>query len=76
MVDFPWVPKTVICPVSGCTEVAHSAVWMREHFMYRHSFARIAVVQEGREPLPHCDLCGMFMLERRLLKHHQTKWCD
>ena len=48
MVYFPRVLKTVICPVLGCPEIAHSAGRMRENFMYRHFFARIAVVQEGR----------------------------
>ena len=52
MVYFPWVLKTVICPVTGYPEVAHSAVWMREHFMYRNFFSRILVVQEGRKQLP------------------------
>ena len=36
----------------------------------------MAVVQEGREPLPHCYLCGMHMPLGRLLKHQQTKWCN
>ena len=41
--------------------------------MYRHFFAWIAVVQEEREPLPRCDLCGMHMPAGRLLKHQLTK---
>ena len=44
--------------------------------MRRNLFARIAVVQEGREPLPRCDLCGMHMPEGLILKHQQTKRCD
>ena len=60
----------------GCLAVAHSAGRMRENFMYRHFFARIAVVQEGREPMTRCDLCGMYMPAGRLLKHQRMKWCD
>ena len=48
MVYFPWVLKTVKYLVPGCPEVAHIAGLMREHFMYRQLFARIAMVQEGR----------------------------
>ena len=44
--------------------------------MYRNLFYRIAVVQEGMEPLPRCDLCGMHMPAWRLLKHQQNKWCN
>ena len=44
--------------------------------MYRHLFARIAAVQEGRETLPRCDLWGMHIPLGRLLKNHQTKRCD
>ena len=49
---------------------------MREHFMYRHFFAWIAVVQEGRETMIHCDLFVMHIPAGRILKHHRTKWCD
>ena len=43
---------------------------------FRHLFAGIAVVQEGRELLPHCDLCGMHMPSGRLLKHQRKKRCE
>ena len=48
MVYFPWVLKTVKYLVPGCPEVAHIAGRMREHFMYRHFFSRMAVMQEWR----------------------------
>ena len=76
MVSFPRVLKSVRCPVPGFPAVAHSAGRMRENFMYRHLFARIAVVQEGRDPLPRWDLCGMHIPAGRLLKHQRTKWCN
>ena len=41
--------KAVRCPVIGCPEVAHSTGHMTEHFMYRHFFSRIAVVQEVKD---------------------------
>ena len=76
VVSFPRLLKTVRCPVPGCPAVAHSAGRMREHFMYRYFFARIAVVQEGREPMIHCDLFVMHMPAGRILKHQRTKRCD
>ena len=44
--------------------------------MYMYLFTLIEVVQEGREPMPRCDLCGMHMPAGRLLNHQQTKRCD
>ena len=49
---------------------------MREKFMYMHFFAGIVVVQEGRDPLPRCDLCGIHMPAGRLLKHQQKQQCE
>ena len=68
--------KTVRCLITGCTDVAHSAGRLREHFMYRNFFLRIAVVQEGKEPLTLCDLCGMHIPVGRLIKHQRTRRCD
>ena len=61
MLYLPWILKTVKCPVIGCPEVAHSAGQLREHFMFRHFFLWIAVVQEGGGYLNHFYLCGMHM---------------
>ena len=52
VVSFPRVLKTVKFPVTGCPEVAHSAGRLRENFVYWHFLLRVAVVQEGKEPLP------------------------
>ena len=49
---------------------------MREHFMYRNFFSRIAVLQEGKDPLPRFDLCGMRMPEGQLIKHQRTHRYD
>ena len=62
--------------MSGCPAVAYSAGRMREHFMYRHFFSRIEVVQEERDTLPRCDLCGMHIPVGRLLKYQRTKRCN
>ena len=72
VVSFPPVMKMVRFPVTGCLTLAHSTGRIREIFMYRHFFARVAVVQEGRETLRCYDMCGMHISEGRLLKHQQT----
>ena len=74
VVFFSRVLKVARWPVIGCPAVAHNMVWMREHF--RHFLSWIAVVQEDREPLPFCNLCGTHIPVGRLLKHHRTKQCD
>ena len=75
MVAFPRVMKAVRCPVTGCPEVAHSAGWLREHFIYRHFFLRVVVVQEGKDPLPLCDFFFVHIAEGRLIKHQKTHQC-
>ena len=76
VVSFPLVLKTVKCPVIGCPEVARSAGRLREHFMYQHFFSQISLLQEGKEPLPHCDLCSMHMPAGQLIKNQQIKRCN
>ena len=52
VVSFPKVLQEVRYPVPGCPSVAHSAVTLCEHFMFRHFRSKVAVVQEGKKPLP------------------------
>ena len=47
-----------------------------ENFMYRNVFSRIEVVQEGREPLPLYNLCGMHMSAGCMINHQRTQRCD
>ena len=44
--------------------------------MFRNFWSQIAVVQEGRELLPYCDMYGMHMSEGRLIKHQQAARSD
>ena len=76
VVYFPRLLQTVKCPVLGCPEVSHSAGRLQYHFMYCQFWSKVAVVQEGAETLPRCDLCGMHILVGRLIKHRQTAQCD
>ena len=76
MVSFPRVLQSVICPVLVCPAVCHSAGRLREHFMFRHFRSWIVVFQEGREPLPRCNMCGMHMSEGRLVRNSRTERCE
>ena len=75
VVSIPRVLKTVKFPVIGCPSVENSAGQLRDHFMYRYFLFRIAVVQEGKEPLPLCDVCGMHIPAGQIIKHQQIKMC-
>ena len=56
--------------------MAHSAGILRENFMYHHFRSKVAVFQEGKEPLPRYDLCGIHMPVRRLIRHRKTALCN
>ena len=76
VVSFPRVLKEVKCLVPGCLEVAHSAVRLHKFFIYLHFRSKAAVFQEGTEPLPHCDFCGMHMPAGRIIRHKKTARCN
>ena len=44
--------------------------------MFQHFRYRIAVVQEGKEPLTHCNLCVMNMPAGWLIKHLRKERCN
>ena len=53
VLSFPRILKSVDFLVSGCSEISHSAGPMSENFMCRNFRSEVAVLQEGRETLPH-----------------------
>ena len=72
MLSFARVLHEVKCPVPWILAVAHSAGRIQKHFMYRHFISKVAMVQEGKDPPPRCDLCRMYMPEGRLASHKKT----
>ena len=44
--------------------------------MYRHWKSKVAIMQEGPEPQPRCEECGMHIPEARLFKHRQMDKCS
>ena len=43
--------------------------------MFHHWKSKVAILQEGQEPLPGCDQCGMHMQVARIFKHQQSEKC-
>ena len=74
-VSFPRIIKSVECPVEGCPARAKTPGRLRKHLMYRHWNSEVAIMQEGTEPLPQCEQCGMHMPTARILKHRQSNKC-
>ena len=66
---FPRVPKFVACPIYGCPERVNKPGVIIENFMYWHWKENVTIIQEGAEPLPRCDKCGMHMPSARLIEH-------
>ena len=44
--------------------------------MYRKWKVKVVIIQEGTEPLPRCDHCGMHMPVEQLIKHIHNARCD
>ena len=76
VVSLPQVLKAVRCLMTGCPALAHSTSRLTKHFMYRSFLFRVAVVQEGREPLPCCYMCGMQMPAGWMIKYQWMQRCD
>ena len=72
VVSFPKALHTVKFPVTGCIMVAHSVGRLQEHFTYLHFLSKVVVFQEGEEPLPCSDFCGVHIPAGHLIKHRQT----
>ena len=48
---------------------------MQEHFIYRNFLLKVAVLQEGREPLTLCNMCRIHMPLGWMIKHWRTARC-
>ena len=51
-VSFPWILKSVDCPVEGCPAKAKTPGRLRGDFIFRHWKLKVAILQERPEPLP------------------------
>ena len=44
---------------------------LRGNFMYRHWKSKLGIMQEGTQPLPRRDQCGMHMPESNILSTYR-----
>ena len=73
---FTRIMKSVDCLVEGFSARAKTPGRMRENFMYRHWKLKVSIMQEGPEPLPRCDQCGMHMTAVNIFNHRQLDKCN
>ena len=74
-VSFPRIIKSVDCPVERCPSKAKTPGRLRRYLMFCHWKLKVAILQEGPEPLPQCDQCGMHMQADRFFRHFQSENC-
>ena len=67
-VSFPRVLHLVACPVGGYLARENNPWILIEHFMYRHCKAKVVIIQEGLEPLPRYDHCGIHFPFAQMIK--------
>ena len=76
VVSFLRILKSVELPVEGCLERGKKPGRLCEHFVYCHWKYRVAIIQEGPNPLPRFDRCGMHMQADRLFDYKNMAKCD
>ena len=70
------VMKSVVCPLYGYPAREKNPGRLRENFMYRHWKSKVNILQEGKEPLPGCDNCGMHIPAAKLIIHRRRYRCN
>jgi hypothetical protein len=73
-VSFPATLRSRNCPVEGCNERLCNRDSLRRHFVYRHFADTICILEEGPQPLPKCELCGMH-ISRSASRHRTSQTC-
>jgi hypothetical protein len=62
------------CPIPGCATMIKDRYGMRRHFLFRHYYDTIIILEEGQ--LQRCDNCGMFCTLVALAgKHRESAIC-
>ena len=69
-VSFPRFLTKIACPVEGCPGAASSRGNLRGHFARRHPQDSLTILEEGNNPLPKCERCGMHVPYRALNSSH------
>jgi hypothetical protein len=67
-ISMPEYKQHGLCPVPGYDTVIKDRYGMRRHFLFRHYYDTIIILEESR--LPRCDNCGMFCTLVALAGNH------
>jgi hypothetical protein len=67
-ISMPEYKQLSVCPVPGCNTTIQDRHGMRRHFLFRHYFDTIIILEEGQ--LPRCENCGMFCTLSALASTH------
>ena len=73
-VSFPATLRNRLCPVEGCNARPTCRESLRRHFVYRHFADTICILEEGSQPLPKCELCGMHV-KLSASRHRTSQTC-
>ena len=74
-VSFPRIINLVEYLVEGCLAMKKTPGRLMEHFMFRHCKSKVAILQEGPEPLPLCNKCGMHIQATRHFNYQHSDKC-
>jgi hypothetical protein len=58
------------CPVPGCSGYFKNPIDLRTHFMMRHPYDSVHIMEEGSQPLEQCWKCGMHVPYSALNRNH------
>jgi hypothetical protein len=75
-VNFPLYSQGVDCPVEGCPAVCKTRFLVRRHFTWQHPTQDIHIPEEGPEPLPKCEYCGLRASNTHSQAHIGTMLCQ
>ena len=67
VVSFMRLLNSAECQVDGLLAGLNIKGRLREHFMYCPWKDKVDIINEGPEPLPQCDHCGIHMAVARLM---------
>ena len=71
-VSFPRASRSIGCPVEVCEGRVTTRTNLRIHFVHRHMWNTIVILEEGNRPHPRCPSCDMFIPWAALNRRHPS----
>ena len=68
--NFPAKDGRRRCPVEGCPGVLATQAAMRVHFVHRHVYDTMVILEEVNLPLPRCPRCDLQVSRKALNGRH------